>query len=61
MYRVEFKGDWITQKTKLMAKFPALTDMDLTFAKGKKAEMLYNLERKLGVSSNQLRDLIESL
>lgn len=57
----ENKGTWAEQKTKLKAKFPVLTDADLTYENGKKDEMLSKVEKKLGKTKQELHDIIGKL
>jgi uncharacterized protein YjbJ (UPF0337 family) len=61
MNTTEVTGNWHEQKGKLKQKFAALTDDDLTFAEGKKEEMLGKLQVKLGKSKDELHKLISSL
>lgn len=57
----ELKGNWNEIKGKLKQKFAALTDDDLTFAEGKKDEMLGRLQQKLGKTKDELHEFISSL
>jgi uncharacterized protein YjbJ (UPF0337 family) len=57
----ELTGNWNEQKGKLKQKFAVLTDNDLMYEKGKKDEMLGNLQIRLGKTKEQLRLLIASL
>ena len=61
MNTTEVKGNWHEQKGKLKQKFATLTDDDLTFAEGKKEEMMGKLQIKLGKSKEELHQLISSL
>jgi uncharacterized protein YjbJ (UPF0337 family) len=54
-------ANWSDQKTKLKAKFPELTDADLTFENGKKDDMFGKIEKKLGKSKQELHDIIGKL
>ncbi|MDP4266114.1 MAG: general stress protein CsbD [Bacteroidota bacterium] len=56
-----FKGNWQEQKTKLMRKFPVLTDRDLNYEEGKEDEMLGRLQVKLGKTKEELRKIIAAL
>ncbi|MCU0443213.1 MAG: general stress protein CsbD [Bacteroidia bacterium] len=55
------KGNWSEQKGKLKAKFPVLTDADLTYENGKKDDMLGKIEKKLGKTKQELHDIISKL
>jgi uncharacterized protein YjbJ (UPF0337 family) len=55
------KGSWSEQRTKIKAKFPTLTDADLTFENGKKDEMYGKLEKKLGKTKEELTAIIDKL
>ena len=57
----ELKGNWNEQKGKLKQKFAVLTDNDLMFAEGKKDEMFGRLQKKLGKTKEELRNIIEAL
>lgn len=61
MNTTELKGNWNEQKGKLKQKFAILTDNDLTFAEGKKDEMLGKLQIKLGKSKEELKKIIAAL
>ncbi len=61
MNTTELKGNWNEQKGKLKQKFAALTDNDLTFAEGKKDEMLGKLQIKLGKTKDELHAIISAL
>ena len=57
----ELKGNWNEQKGKLKQKFANLTDNDLMFAEGKKDEMFGRLQKKLGKTKEELRNIIAAL
>jgi uncharacterized protein YjbJ (UPF0337 family) len=61
MNTTELKGNWHEQKGKLKQQFATLTDDDLTFAEGKKEEMLGKLQIKLGKTKEQMHTLLASL
>lgn len=61
MNTTELKGNWNEITGKLKQSFATLTDDDLTFAEGKKEEMLGRLQIKLGKTKEELYDLISSL
>jgi uncharacterized protein YjbJ (UPF0337 family) len=55
------RGIWEEQKAKLKAKFPVLTDADLYYENGKRHDMLYNLQSKIGKSKKELEEIITAL
>ena len=57
----ELKGNWFDQKRKLKAKYPALTEDDLSFGFGQKNEMLQKLQTTLKQTKEELVTTIESL
>jgi uncharacterized protein YjbJ (UPF0337 family) len=61
MNTYELKGIWSQQKSKLKQQFAILTDNDLSFASGKKDEMLAKLQIKLGKTKEEFDRLIASL
>lgn len=58
---IRLKGNWNAQKEKLKEKFAILTDNDLVFTEGKRAEMLGRLEVKLGKTKEELEKIMESI
>lgn len=61
MVRVKIKGDWNILKGKLKQKFGDLTDDDLIFVKGKEEELLGRLQKKIGRTRQEIRDLLSRL
>ncbi|MBP7246044.1 MAG: CsbD family protein [Bacteroidia bacterium] len=61
MNKTEIKGNWNEIKGKLKQKYADLTDDDLTYAEGKKDEMLGKIQKKIGKSEDELNKIIESL
>ena len=61
MNTTELKGNWHEMAGKLKQKFATLTDDDLTFAEGKKEEMMGKLQIKLGKTKEELHTLISKL
>ena len=53
--------NWEEQKSKLLARFPALTEDDLKYKSGKKYELITALCEKLGKPRKELIDLINSI
>jgi uncharacterized protein YjbJ (UPF0337 family) len=54
-------SSWKEIKTKLKQRYPNLTDDDLTFSNGKEEAMLARLQKRLGKSSEELREIIRDL
>jgi uncharacterized protein YjbJ (UPF0337 family) len=52
---------WKEIKTKLKQRYPKLTDDDLTFSDGKEEALLARLQKSLGKSSQELREIIRDL
>ena len=61
MVKMKVNGDWNIIKGKLKQQFGNLTDDDLIFIKGKEEELLGRLQRKLGKTKQELRNLIGKL
>lgn len=59
--KLEIKGNWDVLKGKLKQKYAKLTDDDLLFIKGKENELLGRLEKKLGQTKEEIRNVIEKL
>ncbi len=54
-------GNWNERKSKLKMKFGILTENDLMFEDGRKEEMLRKLQKKLGISMEELVRIIGTL
>jgi uncharacterized protein YjbJ (UPF0337 family) len=52
---------WKEIKAKLKQLYPNLTDDDLTFSNGKEEALLARLQKRLGKSSQELREIIRDL
>lgn len=61
MNKTEIKGNWNEIKGKLKQKYADLTDDDLTYAEGKKDEMLGKIQKKIGKSEDELNKIIADL
>lgn len=59
MNKLQIKGSWNEIKGKLKQQYGNLTDNDLVFAEGKEDELLGRLQKKLGKSKNEVRQMIE--
>jgi uncharacterized protein YjbJ (UPF0337 family) len=49
---------WGEQKAKLKAKFPILTDADLHYDQGKEEEMMSKIQKKIGKSKDELKEIL---
>jgi uncharacterized protein YjbJ (UPF0337 family) len=57
----EVKINWKERKEKLKLKFASLTDNDLMFEEGKKEQMLVKLQKKLGMTKDELIKIIAAI
>ena len=55
------KGNWNEVKGKLKQKYADLTDDDLLFVEGKEDELYGRLQKKLGKTDREIRDLLSRL
>ena len=58
MSKLQFKGSWNELKGKLKQQYGNLTDDDLVFSEGKEDELLGRLQKKLGKSKDDVRQMI---
>ncbi|HXM01491.1 MAG TPA: CsbD family protein [Chthoniobacterales bacterium] len=61
MNKLQIKGSWNELKGKLKQQYGNLTDDDLVFSEGKEDEMLGRLQKKLGKTKDEVRQMIEKL
>ena len=61
MNALNLKGRWSEIEGKLKQKYANLTDDDLLFKEGKEEELLGRLQKKLGKTKEQIRNLIGKL
>lgn len=54
-------GYWNGKKEKIKQKYPIITDDDLFFTDGKEKEMVERLSFRLGISIEDMRDVIKEL
>lgn len=59
MNKLQFKGTWNEVKGKLKQKYAQLTDDDLTYSEGKDDELIGRLQKKLGRSAEEVRQMLE--
>jgi len=55
------KGNWFAQRIKLKSKFPNLTNADLNYENSRKLQMLGNLSKKLGKTTDEISAIIETI
>jgi uncharacterized protein YjbJ (UPF0337 family) len=61
MNKLQVKGSWNELKGKIKQQYGNLTDDDLVFSEGKEDELLGRLQKKLGKSKDEVRQMIEKL
>ncbi|MCE5301085.1 MAG: CsbD family protein [Spirochaetia bacterium] len=61
MNQLTIKGNWKETAGKLKQQFANLTDDDLLFSEGKEEELLGRLEKKLGRTKKDVRNIIEKI
>jgi uncharacterized protein YjbJ (UPF0337 family) len=61
MNKLQFKGSWNEIKGKLKQQYGNLTDDDLVFAEGKDDELIGRLQKKLGKTKDEVRQMVEKL
>ncbi len=61
MSKLQLKGSWNELKGKLKQQYANLTDDDLALAEGKEDELLGRLQKKLGKTKDEVRQMIEKL
>jgi uncharacterized protein YjbJ (UPF0337 family) len=59
--KLQIKGSWNELKGKLKQQYGNLTDDDLVFSEGKEDELLGRLQKKLGKTKDEVRQMIEKL
>jgi len=59
MNKLQFKGSWNEIKGKLKQKYAQLTDDDLAYSEGKDEELIGKLQKKLGKSAEEVRQMLE--
>ncbi len=55
------KGTWNEMKGRLKQKYGQLTDDDLTFMEGKEDELIGRLQKRLGVTKEDIRKELETM
>ena len=59
--RWSLKGNWNVLKGKLKQKYAQLTDDDLAFIEGKEDEFIGRLQKKLGVSADEVHRVLKDM
>jgi uncharacterized protein YjbJ (UPF0337 family) len=60
MNKLQMKGSWNEMKGKLKQKYAQLTDDDLVYAEGKDDEFIGKIQKRLGVTAEEAKKIIES-
>ena len=61
MDTLTLKGNWNEKAGKLKQQFASLTDDDVLFREGKEEELLGRLQKKLGKTKEEVRELLAKL
>lgn len=54
-------GNWKEKKGKLKQKYAKLTDDDLRYAEGKEEELYGRIQKRLGVSKREARNIVDTI
>ena len=55
----KIRGNWNNIKGKLKQQYAELTDDDLAYVEGKEEELLGRLQKKLGKTKEQVKEMID--
>ena len=58
MNELKIKGNWKEKKGKLKQQYAELTDDDLQYAEGKEEELVGRVQKRLGTSKEEARNII---
>lgn len=58
MNKLSIKGNWNETKGKLKQQFSKLTDDDLMFVEGKEEELIGRIQKRLGKSKEEVREIL---
>lgn len=61
MDKLRFEGTWNEVKGKLKEKYGELTDDDLTYTRGKEDQLIGRLQKRLGKSKDEVREIIRKV
>ncbi len=59
--KLSLKGNWHIVKGKLKQKYAQLTEDDLVYNEGKEEELLGTLQKKLNVSAEEAKKILEKM
>jgi len=59
MDNLRISGNWKELKGKLKQSYASLTDDDLKYEEGKEDELIGRLEKKLGKSKDEVRNMLK--
>ena len=54
----QIKGDWKTVKGKLKKQYAELTEDDLAYEEGREQELIGRLQKKLGKTAEEVREIL---
>lgn len=57
----ELRKNWNVTKAKLKIKFGKLTDNDLLFAAGGQTELIIRIQKKLGLTKEEIQKIISEI
>lgn len=57
----KIKGNWNELKGKLKQQYSKLTDDDLMYIEGREDELIGRLQKSLGKTEDEVRDILDSL
>lgn len=57
----KIKGNWNILKGKLKQEYADLTDDDLVYEEGKEDELLGRIQKRIGQSKENVKDMIDGL
>ena len=61
MERKTLIGNWNEKKGKLKQKYAKLTDDDLKYVEGKEEELMGRIQKRLGVSKREARNIVDKI
>ncbi len=61
MNKTELKGRWNEVKGKLKQEYADLTDDDLMYVEGQEDEMYGKIQKKVGKSKEEVKDMIDKM
>ena len=61
MNKLKIKGNWNEVAGKLKQKYAKLTDDDVLFIEGKEEELLGRLQKKLGKTKEEIRQMLAKI